>query len=74
MLDSCSEPGTATHRIRHVPVQRMPGPKKNAVIIERTRGDKSIKIMCMRVDKNKTKCWVPVSEPAQPHTEPGMCR
>jgi hypothetical protein len=78
MPDADSETSTATHRTRRVPDWRMPGPKNliNAGIqvIERTPSDKSIKIMCMRVDKNKTKCWVPVSELAQPHTGPGMCR
>jgi hypothetical protein len=48
---------TATHRTRRVPDWRMPGPRNliNAGIqvIERTPSDKSIKIMCMRVDKNK---------------------
>jgi molybdenum cofactor biosynthesis enzyme len=30
--------------------------------------------LCMQVDKNKIKCQVPVAEPAQPHTGPGVCR
>jgi len=52
-----AQPRTSTATHRRVPDWRMPGPKNliNAGIqvIERTPGDKSIKIMCMRVDKNK---------------------
>jgi len=55
MLGAGFRTGTATHRTRHVLVGRMPDQMKltNAGIIERTPGDKPIKIMCMQVDKNK---------------------